>query len=79
MTGTTFSLVPTYLDLQGSEARRGTTYVRVVDRNWIVGWNRAKERYDIWGPTQSKAWDILMIVMDDRHRMRARRLRLRRL
>lgn len=57
---------PTYFDTQHPEAIRGTTRLRTIDPNLIVGWNGREARLQIWGPSIAfGGWTPICDVADD--------------
>lgn len=60
-------MLPPWLDTTDPHAQVGTTYVQAVDRELLVGVDRRRGAYTIWGPSFSAGgWVHLLDVQDDR-------------
>jgi hypothetical protein len=62
-------MLPYWLDTGDPEAQRGSTRVRSVDRNLIVGRDRRRGVFQVWGPSLSAGgWLPICDCQDDRGR-----------
>lgn len=62
-------MLPHWLDTGDPEAQRGSTRVRSVDRNLIVGRDRRRGVFQVWGPSLSAGgWLPICDCQDDRGR-----------
>lgn len=60
-------MLPVWLDTGDPEAARGSVRVRTVDRNLIVGVDRRRGVFQVWGPSlQTGGWVPICDCQDDR-------------
>lgn len=60
-------MLPVWLDTAEAEAERGSMRVRTVDRNLIVGMDRRRGVFQVWGPSvQTGGWVPICDCQDDR-------------
>jgi hypothetical protein len=65
-------MLPAWLNTRDPEAVRGTARVRAVDPNLLVGFNAARNQFEIWGPHYrsggelGNGWGCIVPVTDDR-------------
>jgi len=59
-------MLPVWLDTADPEAAKGSTRVRTVDRNLIVGVDRRRGVFQVWGPSLSTGgWVPICDCQDD--------------
>lgn len=59
-------MLPHWLDTRDPEAQRGSTRVRAVDRNLIVGRDQRRGVFQVWGPSLSAGgWLPICDCQDD--------------
>jgi len=62
-------MLPQWLDTRDAEAVRGSTRVRTVDRNLIVGRDRRRGVFQVWGPSlNAGGWLPICDCQDDEGR-----------
>jgi len=62
-------MLPAYLDAQHPEAVRGTTHVRTLDPNLVVGLDTRRTTFQVWGPSLAAGgWIAICDCQDDQGR-----------